>query len=917
DYGYGISTDQNGNVYVSGMTNSITAIATSGSHQSTFGGNYDAFIAKFISCYPSYDTISITTCDSFIFNGQTLFNTGTYFDTIMNVNGCDSFITLFLNFYPNPQAGFSINDTAQCLTNNNFIFTNTSTIQNDSISYYLWKFGDNDTLNFENSIHSYQSADTFDAKLITTSQHGCKDSISKKLIVYPQPNASFAINDTNQCLASNSFYVLDNSTIGSGSYTRYWHYKSIDTSGINFFTVNYSTADTFSIKLKTISNFGCSDSISRQVAVVTPPNIITQSIGDTLCIGDSTALFVSAIGALPLTFQWKKNGQVISNATDSFYYISNAVATDSGIYRCIVSNDCGTDSTEIMKLRINQKPHLIIIDSLSSTEKLEIEWQKCYGGTKYDNSYNLIQISSNNYMFTATTASNDYDVSGNHGSFDYWVVEVNDTGNIIWQKCYGSFNQDGVAEILELNENNIFVTGYVGSNSGNVSGYNGGAHDVWSILLDNTANIQWQKCIGGTSWDDASCVAKINNYSIVVGGRTYSTNGNFIGNHGGYDMLIFKTDIGGNVKWLKCIGGSINELCNDILVKGNYIYCVGRTTSSNGDIDTNYGYNDIVIVKLDTNGNMIWTKTYGGNLFDEASSICSSEDDLVITGYTSSNNSFIDNSKGSNDAFIIKIDTGGNILWKKRYGGSSNDGGHSILQTNDNGFLVSGYSNSNDHDVGNNNGNSDVWVFKVNNNGEIIWEINLGGSLSDAGFVAPSYAIQNSAGDYLILSGTKSNDIDVSGNHGNSDIWLVKLNEPFKVEICANDSFILKTSSIGTKPIYYQWFKDSVAITGADSTDLIIPNTNLSDSGYYYCEASNMCGTYKLTQVKLVIQPNPNTNFSINDSEQCFNENYFQFFNNSSIINNDSIYNIWDLGDNTIDTSKTYAHTYSSFDTFN
>jgi hypothetical protein len=148
---------QNKHIYIAGMTSSTSAISTSNAHQVNYGGGQDdVFIAKFFDCYPSYDTLNYTICDSFVFNGQPIFNSGIYCDTLLNWNGCDSFITLNLYILPNPKAEFFLSDSIQCYGDNSFYFSDSSSIDTGSIISYFWEFGDGDTSILQSPTYTIQ-----------------------------------------------------------------------------------------------------------------------------------------------------------------------------------------------------------------------------------------------------------------------------------------------------------------------------------------------------------------------------------------------------------------------------------------------------------------------------------------------------------------------------------------------------------------------------------------------------------------------------------------------------------------------------------------------------------------------------------------------------------------------------------------
>jgi hypothetical protein len=158
-----------------------------------------------------------------------------------------------------------------------------------------------------------------------------------------------------------------------------------------------------------------------------------------------------------------------------------------------------------------------------------IQWQKCYGGSGTEEYSKIIASNDGGYFFTSRTFSNDGVVYGNHGSVDCWVVKLDASGIILEQNCYGGSGDEGGGYIQETLDSGILVMSSTNSNDGNVSGNHGG-RDVWSIKLSSTGAIQWQKCFGGTN-DDYGVAFQLADGTYIVGGTTYSNNGDISGNH--------------------------------------------------------------------------------------------------------------------------------------------------------------------------------------------------------------------------------------------------------------------------------------------------------------------------------------------------------------------------------------------------
>ena len=229
---------------------------------------------------------------------------------------------------------------------------------------------------------------------------------------------------------------------------------------------------------------------------------------------------------------------------------------------------------------------------------------------------------------------------------------------------------------------------------------------------------------------------------------------------------------------MKTYGGSKSDIGYSIVptTDGGYVL-TGETYSNNGEFNgMNKGYNDIFVLKLNSNGDTIWKKTYGGVGLDWSSSITTSNDGgYILTGITYSNDGdFSGMNKDSSDIFVMKLNSNGDIVWKRTYGGSSEDYGYSITTTTDGGHILTGFTSSNDSDFsGMKKGNTVIFVLKLNSSGEIEWKKTFGGSGGENG-----KSITNTYdGGYVLTGFTLSNDGDFSGmNKGGREIFVIKLN---------------------------------------------------------------------------------------------------------------------------------------------
>ncbi len=359
------------------------------------------------------------------------------------------------------------------------------------------------------------------------------------------------------------------------------------------------------------------------------------------------------------------------------------------------------------------------------------------------------------------------DVSGNHGGSDFWIVKLDALGSIQWQKTLGGSESEQPKSIQQTADGGYIVASSSRSNDGDVSGIQGD-QDFWIVKLDAIGSIQWQRTLGGSDSDFALSIQQTADGGYIVAGHTWSYDGDVSGNHG-EDFWIVKLDASGSIQWQKTLGGSESEQPKSIQLTtdGGYIVA-GGTHSNDGDVSGNHGGGppltpDYWIVKLDGSGTIQWKKTLGGSGDEYAKSIQPTTDGgYIVAGYGRFNDGDVSGNHGEVDFWIVKLNGSGNIQWQKSLGGSDRDGAESIQQTTDGGYIVAGYTESNDGDVLGNHyhGQEDYWIVKLDGSGTIQWQKSFGGSENEG-----AESIQQTAdGGYIVAGSARSNDGDILGN---------------------------------------------------------------------------------------------------------------------------------------------------------
>lgn len=307
--------------------------------------------------------------------------------------------------------------------------------------------------------------------------------------------------------------------------------------------------------------------------------------------------------------------------------------------------------------------------------------------------------------------------------------------------------------------------------------------------------IQWQKTLGGTSDDKATSVQQTTDGGYIVGGYTYSTDGDVTGNHGGYDYWVVKLSSIGNIEWQKALGGTNNDTAYSIqqTSDGGFIVA-GTSPSTDGDVMGNHGFYDSWIVKLSSTGSIQWQKALGGTAEDVANYIQQTTDGgYIIAGYTYSTDGNVTDNHGGGDYWVIKLSNTGYMEWQKTLGGTNTDWAFSIQQTTDGGYIVAGQTTSLDGDVTGNQGIRDYWVIKLTSIGNIQWQKALGGTNYDH----PLSIQQTIDGGHIVAGWSNSIDGDIISNQGSYDSWVVKLAPE---SLSTNDSNLQNSALIYPNP---------------------------------------------------------------------------------------------------------------------
>lgn len=359
-----------------------------------------------------------------------------------------------------------------------------------------------------------------------------------------------------------------------------------------------------------------------------------------------------------------------------------------------------------------------------------------------------------------------------------------------WDYRFGGNGFEAPNTVIQTMDGGFALAGISDSPiSGNKSQSNRGGVDFWIVKIDSIGNFIWDRRFGGDSIDILNACIQTSDKGFILGGSSFSGQSGDKSqvSRGKLDYWVVKIDSAGNKQWDKSFGGSEDDGLNSIISLNDGGFILGGYTfsDSTGDFSQhNYDYGDFWILKIDSIGNKLWDRHYGGTDGDILHSLIKTKDGGYLLGGGSVSYPGYDVSQypcGSGDYWILKVDSNFNRKWDKRYGGTSGELIYSIDQTKEGGFILGGISYSDSscsktQDLCVVSGLADYWVIKIDSVGDKMWDRNIGGDLFEDQFGK----IFQTNDEGFILIGTSYSQLGCNkseNNLGQEQTWVVKIDK--------------------------------------------------------------------------------------------------------------------------------------------
>lgn len=450
---------------------------------------------------------------------------------------------------------------------------------------------------------------------------------------------------------------------------------------------------------------------------------------------------------------------------------------------------------------------LLTLTYLQSFAQPNVEWSSTYGGSFGDIPRSVLAIPGGGYLVAGLTMSDDDQISSNNGKGDGWLIRTDNTGNLIWEMNYGGAYQDEIKKIIQANDGGYLIAGYrSGIATGNATQEI--TSDFWVAKITETGTLVWERSFGGLRSESIIDMVATNDGYLLLG-NSDSPEFAPIGYRGQIDPVLLKINNDGQQSWIRRWGGDQNDFATALHLLNN-----GRIVVS-GYADSKYnnhhGALDGWLTYLNANGQLVWSKFFGGSLDDQLLSVTGGPgDQIYAAGFSYSKDQDLTTNTGRKDAWLIKVNTSGNLLWSNNYGGDGHDSFNKII-AKDNSVYAAGYTWSFNNVMTPSMGLKDFWLTNVDSNGDTNWEATYGGNLSEEIF-----AFDFTNDDGLLLAGstqTKFNGM-VEQNNGLEDFFLVRLEGAEPTELSVNlgaDRSICEGSSVNLNANINNCFNCTVA----------------------------------------------------------------------------------------------------------
>ena len=385
------------------------------------------------------------------------------------------------------------------------------------------------------------------------------------------------------------------------------------------------------------------------------------------------------------------------------------------------------------------------------------EWSVTLGGSGDEFAHAVLQSGDGGFIMAGETRS------FGAGEKDAWLVKLDSGGNEVWSRTFGG-SQSDIAYAVQATSDGDFILAGETHSAGDETSSDG---RFWLIRTDSDGHLDWERSFPDTA-GAARAVRQTPDGGFILAGSSSTADGEAV--------RLVRTDSEGQMQWSRTLDEISGATAHDLAIAPDGGLIIAGTSSSDD------GASDALVIRTDSEGALLWSRSFGGSYNDEARSlVLTSDGGFALAGFTWSTGA------GQSDFWLIKTSDSGEQQWERTYGGVFRDSAHSLVRTADDGFALAGWSESF-------RGGGRFWVVKTDSEGLLQWSSSRQASAGSASEAAGARAIHQTSDDGFVVAGW------AGSIRGARDVMVVKLG-PVPTGQSAPSGAVVSLKNTGTAGI--------------------------------------------------------------------------------------------------------------------
>jgi hypothetical protein len=486
-----------------------------------------------------------------------------------------------------------------------------------------------------------------------------------------------------------------------------------------------------------------------------------------------------------------------------------------------------------------------------------LDWQAGFGGTGDDIATTFVPVANGGYLVAgySDSSTNGNKTAPAYGGFDYWIVRLDESGNALWDRSYGGSTNDMLHAVVPMADGGFILGGFSQSAvSGTKTSTNFGGYDYWLVRINASGDVLWDRSFGGTGGETLWSMEQTSDGGLVLGGLSRSgPGGNKTSVSYGNDIWLVRLDAAGEILWDLTYGAGVEVWRVVVRPTPEGGFFVGGTsssgiggnkTSTNHTSGLGFSWDDYWVLRLDGAGNKLWERQLGGTERDALSDLTLLPGGGVLASghsYSYPGGTKTAPNHGTRDYWIVRLDSNGNQLWDESYGGAEFDRLRSATMLSDGGLVLFGHSPGVPPSF--DSGGLDYWLVRIDSQGDEIWNKQIGGSREDGdGFSFEPEGSIVVTSNSVVIGGTSRSGVSglkMVPNFGRRDFWVVSLNDAIQPDLatsvpafeatrpqCVAGTNTLRVWNRGTGTLFYNVSTDVPWATVSPTNGVTAGETN-------------------------------------------------------------------------------------------